>query len=115
MGKSVWGGQTQSQTGPLSIGKVGRIRLLIREVCESGMQNSLSELTCSRPSRRQRPTASCKGIEPWGIINFMRAYSEDLRKKVVEAVKRGMKKSEAAHTFGVSLSSVVLPRQMHGS
>ena len=37
---------------------------------------------------------------------FMRAYSEDLRKKVVEAVKRGMKKSEAAHTFGVSLSSV---------
>jgi transposase len=36
----------------------------------------------------------------------MRAYSEDLRKKVVEAVKRGMKKSEAAYTFGVSLSSV---------
>jgi len=45
----------------------------------------------------------------------MRAYSEDLRKKVVEAVKRGMKKREAAHTFGVSLSSMVLPRQMHGS
>ena len=36
----------------------------------------------------------------------MRAYSEDLRKKVVEAVKRGMKKSEAAHTFGLSLYSV---------
>src|SRR3712207_2539828 len=36
----------------------------------------------------------------------MKAYSEDLRKKVVEAVKRGMKTSEAAHTFGVSLSSV---------
>ena len=36
----------------------------------------------------------------------MRAYSEDLRKKVVEAVKRGMKKSEAAYTFGLSLSSV---------
>jgi transposase len=36
----------------------------------------------------------------------MRAYSEDLRKKVVEAVKRGMKKCEAAYTFGLSLSSV---------
>jgi transposase len=35
----------------------------------------------------------------------MKAYFEDLRKKVVEAVKRGMKKSEAAHTFWVSLSS----------
>ena len=41
-----------------------------------------------------------------GHHRFMRAYSEDLRKKVVEAVKRGMKKSEPAHTFRVSLSSV---------
>ena len=38
-----------------------------------------------------------------GHHNFMRAYSEDLRKKVVEAVKRGMKKSEAAYTFWLSL------------
>jgi transposase len=37
----------------------------------------------------------------------MKAYSEDLRRKVVEAVQqRGMSKSEAARTFGVSLSSV---------
>jgi transposase len=37
----------------------------------------------------------------------MKAYSEDLRRKVVEAVEqRGMGKSEAARTFGVSLSSV---------
>ena len=37
----------------------------------------------------------------------MNAYSEDLRKKIVEAVsERGMGKSEAAHTFSVSLSSV---------
>ena len=37
----------------------------------------------------------------------MKAYSEDLRSKVVEAVQqRGMSKSEAARTFGVSLSSV---------
>jgi transposase len=42
-----------------------------------------------------------------GHHRFMRAYSEDLRKKVVEAVeRRGMKKSEAAYTFGLSLSSV---------
>src|SRR5829696_7871934 len=36
----------------------------------------------------------------------MNAYSEDLRKKIVEALGRGMGKSEAARTFSVSLSSV---------
>lgn len=37
----------------------------------------------------------------------MDAYSEDLRTKIVEAVKqRRMNKSEAARAFGVSLSSV---------
>ena len=36
----------------------------------------------------------------------MKAYSEDLRKKIVEAVERGMPKTVAARTFGVSRSSV---------
>ena len=36
----------------------------------------------------------------------MKAYSEDLRRKIVDALKRGMPKSEAASLFGVSLSSV---------
>jgi transposase len=37
----------------------------------------------------------------------MNAYSEDLRKKkIVEAVERGMPKSEAARAFGVGISSV---------
>jgi transposase len=36
----------------------------------------------------------------------MKAYSEDLRKKVVEALERGVPKTEAARLFGVSLSSV---------
>jgi transposase len=36
----------------------------------------------------------------------MNAYSEDLRKKMIEALRRGMGKSEAARAFGVSLSSV---------
>jgi transposase len=37
----------------------------------------------------------------------MRAYSEDLRQKVVQAVEeRGTSKSEAARLFGISLSSV---------
>jgi len=36
----------------------------------------------------------------------MKAYSEDLRRKVVEALKHGLNKSEAARLFGVSLSSV---------
>ncbi len=36
----------------------------------------------------------------------MNAYSEDLRKKIVEAVEKGMLKIEAARTFGVGISSV---------
>jgi transposase len=37
----------------------------------------------------------------------MKAYSEDLRRKIIDALKkRGMPKSEAAALFGVSLSSV---------
>ena len=36
----------------------------------------------------------------------MRAYSEDLRKKIVSAVERGMPKAQAARLFDVSLSSV---------
>ena len=36
----------------------------------------------------------------------MKAYSEDLRTKILRAVDRGMPKSEAARTFGVSRSSV---------
>jgi transposase len=54
----------------------------------------------------------------------MKAYSQDLRAKILEAVDRGISKSEAARTFGVSRSSVKryaaarrevgLPR-LHGS
>jgi transposase len=36
----------------------------------------------------------------------MNPYSEDLREKIVQALRRGMGKSEAARTFSVSLSSV---------
>ena len=36
----------------------------------------------------------------------MNAYSEDLRKKIIEALGRGRTKSEAARAFGVSRSSV---------
>jgi transposase len=36
----------------------------------------------------------------------MKAYSEDLRTKILVAVARGMPKSEAAKTLGVSRSSV---------
>jgi transposase len=36
----------------------------------------------------------------------MRAYSEDLRKKTVSAIERGMPKAQAARPFDVGLSSV---------
>jgi transposase len=35
----------------------------------------------------------------------MNAYSEDLRKKIIEALKRGMTKTEAARAFSESRSS----------
>ena len=37
---------------------------------------------------------------------LMNAYSEDLRKKILEALGRGTTKTEAARSFGVSRSSV---------
>jgi transposase len=36
----------------------------------------------------------------------MKAYSEDLRRKIVDAIVRGMPKAEAARTFGVGVSTV---------
>jgi transposase len=43
----------------------------------------------------------------------MKAYSEDLRRKIVDAIERGMPKAQAARTFGVGIStftSVTPPR-----
>jgi transposase len=45
----------------------------------------------------------------------MKSYSEDLRKKIVAAVERGMSKPETARLFGVSLSSVERYVGMAGS
>lgn len=39
-------------------------------------------------------------------MHRMNAYSVDLRKKIVQALRRGTTKSEAARSFGVSRSSV---------
>ena len=51
-------------------------------------------------------TAVSKNLDPDAIIESMKAYSEDLRRKIVDAVRRGASKSETASLFGVSLSSV---------
>ncbi len=40
------------------------------------------------------------------IMRRMKPYSEDLRVRIVRAIKGGMSKSAAARLFGVSLSSV---------
>ena len=40
------------------------------------------------------------------LRKLTKAYSEDLRRKIVAAVERGMPKTEAARTFGVGLSSL---------
>jgi transposase len=36
----------------------------------------------------------------------MKAYSKDLRQKIVKAIERGMPKAQAARTFGVGISTV---------
>jgi len=36
----------------------------------------------------------------------MKAYSRDLRRKIVDAIERGMLKAQAARTFGVGISTV---------
>ena len=36
----------------------------------------------------------------------MKAYSEDLRRKIVDALGRGMPKAQAARTFGVGISTL---------
>ena len=36
----------------------------------------------------------------------MKAYSKDLRQKIVDAIERGMPKAQAARTFGVEISTV---------
>jgi transposase len=36
----------------------------------------------------------------------MKAYSKDLRQKIVDAIQRGLPKAEAARTFGVGISTV---------
>ena len=42
----------------------------------------------------------------WAHHRSLNAYSEDLRKRIVEAKERGMCTVEVARTFGVVLSSV---------
>jgi transposase len=36
----------------------------------------------------------------------MKAYSKDLRRKIVDAIERGMPKAQAARTFGVGISTL---------
>ena len=36
----------------------------------------------------------------------MKAYSKDLRRKIVDGIERGMSKAQAARTFGVGISTV---------
>src|SRR4051812_8803891 len=36
----------------------------------------------------------------------MKAYSKDLRRKIVDAIERGMPKAQVARTFGVGISTV---------
>ncbi len=57
-------------------------------------------------TRAETETAGCSADDLSGINRGMNAYSEDLREKIIEALRRAMGKSQAARTFCVSLSSV---------
>jgi hypothetical protein len=56
--------------------------------------------------RGSGPRALCNAGGPRVTMRRMNAYSEDLRKKIVEALSRSTTKTEAARTFGVIRSSV---------
>jgi transposase len=45
-------------------------------------------------------------VASWAHECLLRRSKEDLRNKILEALRRGMTKSEAARTFSVSRSSV---------
>jgi transposase len=68
---------------------------------EASVPSLVGKLLASYFSR-----AICNADDPSGIMQCMNAYSEDLRKKILQALSRGTTKSEAARTFGVSRSSV---------
>ena len=50
--------------------------------------------------------AACSVDGPHETMYRMNAYSEDLRRKIIQALRRGTTKSEATRSFGVSRSSV---------
>ena len=76
-----------------------------REATAGGITLKLDRVTDS-PGQPEAPRAICKADGPHSIMHRMNAYSEDLRKKIVEALRRGTIKSEAARAFGVSRSSL---------
>ena len=51
-------------------------------------------------------TAGCVKVDPCGKLPGMKAYSKDLRLKVLDAVDRGMPRKEVATIFGISLPSI---------
>src|SRR5215217_1597730 len=52
------------------------------------------------------PTACCDEDGLDGNHGAMKAYSKDLRQKIVDAIQRGMPKAQAARTFGVGISTL---------
>ncbi len=62
-----------------------------------------SESTLNRP---RSPTAVGGEIERCGRLVGMKAYSVDLRKRVVAAVERGSSTAQVAQTFGIGLATV---------
>jgi transposase len=51
-------------------------------------------------------TAASKDIELYVTLEGMRAYSVDLRQRVLAAVDRGIPRQEVVVTFGVSLATI---------
>jgi transposase len=63
---------------------------------------------CAAPVQRRRPRGRHSGVlVSWrGIPVRVRAYSMDLRERIVAAVDGGMTQDQAAVTFGVSVNTV---------
>ena len=75
-----------------------------RGVCAPFRHSCLSRLL--HPLTHRWPLHRLAALLNPGHHIRMRAYSEDLSRKIVEAIQRGMGSIEAARSFGVSFSSV---------
>src|SRR3712207_5834979 len=94
----------------------GRTQFMVRYSCIYGDRASALETIlapCPAPTNYRYSDLQRSWAEQHH--GRMNAYSEDFRKKIVEAVERRISKIEAVRAFGVGISSVKRYSRFHSS